>query len=133
MIEKLVTAAIFLGLGYYLGHEFNPKTITKTEQIETVKKDILTVVKEVTKKDGTKKTIITTTDHSTEVKDTESSIVAIIPKDKMNRISLLPQTQNFREIDSYTLSYERRLAGPLWIGINYNTKQIYGIGLGLEF
>lgn len=134
MNYKLFAASLAAGIiaGYYLARALNPEAVTQTEDHETIKHDVVTVIKEVTRPDGTKDSTTTIIDRSKEKKDIESSIIAA-PAKAQNRASVSALSSNFREVESYTFSYERRLAGPLWVGAQYNTNQNYGLSLGLEF
>lgn len=131
-LKALIICLLMLGVGYYYGIQ-NPKIVTKVEEKEIIKKDIVTVVKEVVKKDGSKKTVTTITDKSKEKKETQISQKIILPSFKNNRVGVHASTYDFKDVHSYTFTYEKRITGPLWVGISYNTKQIYGLGLSYEF
>lgn len=121
-----------LAIGYYLGRTLDPKIETQIEEVEVIKRDIVTIIKEVTRTDGTKDTTTTIVDRSKERKETDIHTTETIPASQ-NKIAVAANTSQFRDIDSYTFSYERRLIGPVWLGAQYNTKQVYGLSLGLEF
>jgi hypothetical protein len=123
---------VALGLGYYLGTSYGAKTEVETVEKETVKRDIITVVKEVKRPDGTIEREETTHDRSKEKKRSETSVTVSAPP-PANRVALTALTSNFREQEAYELRYERRLAGPLWVGISANTKNVYGVSVAYEF
>lgn len=128
----LIAIIIALGLGYYLGMTLNPVTKTEIEEREVIKNNVITVIKEVTRTDGTKESTTTIVDRSKETRESETSIVA---KGAVasRRASLSAVSSGLSAIDSYTISYEQRLFGPFWLGANYNTKQVYGLSVGMEF
>jgi hypothetical protein len=132
---QLLLAALLLALGFYVGTTYGPEQQkTEIQEREVIKRDIVTVVREVKRPDGTVERSEVTTDKSKERKQVESTVlVSVKPAVPLNRLGVTAHTDNFRQADSYTLSYERRLAGPLWVGLNYNTKQVYGASLAWEF
>lgn len=129
----VVIALLTLGLGFYLGKQASSVSETTTQEQDTTKKDVVTIIKEVTRPDGSKETTTTVTDHTKETENKQSSATVIVPVVAMNKASVSVLSSSFKDVDSYTLSYERRLAGPIWVGANYNTKQIYGLSIGMEF
>lgn len=129
----LIVAAT--GLGYYGGTRSVSAETAKTEvhtNTET-RKDIVKTVKTVKAPDGTTTRESVTKDNSVIDKRTAKVKTVPVSSPVKNRLAVSANTSTFTEVQSYTLTYERRLAGPLWIGINYNTKQVYGLSLGLEF
>jgi len=119
-----------LGLGFWMGSQFNVRTETKVEERETVKKDVVTVIKTVTRPNGVKERTKTVVDRSKEKKDIKSVQREVVPLPGY-RLSIAAIKSSDREI--YQLSAERRLFGPYWLGISYNTVNQYGLSLGWEF
>ena len=82
----LILAVIGL-VGYGIGRYAQPGKVEVKETIkEVIKKDVVTVVKEIVRPDGTKETETTTTDRSTETSDSSknSKITAQRPAWKVN-------------------------------------------------
>lgn len=134
--KKLLKAAagIFVAIGvlYYVDSMFTPTRNIKMEELETIDKDVVTVIKEVTKKNGTKHVTTTITDKSTENRSINIQQTEATPL-KQNRVGVVANTKTFKDVDSYSLSYEKRLLGPVWVAVQYNTKQSYGLGVSYEF
>ncbi len=125
---QLVLVAIIGALAFYVGSTYGSKT--EVVEREVTKYQVVTQIKEVVKPDGTKVTDTIITDTGKTVKDSVITIAQPLP---MNRAAVTVHSTDLREPHSYTLTYERRLMGPVWIGASYNTKQVYGLTLAIEF
>ena len=75
MKQTIIIPVVALLIGFGLGSQLMPKIESKTVEIEkeVVRKDIITVIKEVVRPDGTKETTSTTTDKSKESKESKST------------------------------------------------------------
>lgn len=129
LLFAIVALIVALGAGYYLGKQSCNTEITK--ETEVVNRDVVTIVKEIKRADGSSETTTTTTDKSKE-KKSEVAVLKSAPA-PANRLGISALSANFRESEAYQLTYERRIAGPLWLCISATTKQTYGIGLSYEF
>jgi hypothetical protein len=129
---QLILTAIIAALAFYIGSTYGSKTETVVEQREVTKYQVVTQIKEVVKPDGTKITDTTIVDTGKSTKDTSASVTVARPP-PMNRAAITVNTEKFAEPHSYTLTYERRFIGPVWIGASYNTKQVYGLTVAIEF
>jgi hypothetical protein len=129
MKYSIVAFVIALGLGYYLGTSYGAKTEVKTVEKEIVKTDVVTRIVETERPDGSKSKETTIVDRSRETKKSSATITVSAPP-PANRVGI---SALFNEPREYELRYERRLAGPLWLGISANTKQVYGVSVAYEF
>jgi len=123
-----VLAALVLGL--WLGKSQFPRTETKVVEKEVVKRDVVTVTKEVVRPDGTKETITTSTDKSQSVADKASSVATAVPQ---WHVSAALKRESLTGPDIYALTIERRMLGPVHAGITVDTKQTVGLVVGMEF
>jgi hypothetical protein len=134
-----ICAALLL-LGYAFGRYAQPaKVVTKEvkviQQVETVKHDVQTVIKEVVKKDGTKETVTVIEDKSkdytqTKTKDHVTQTTSNV-KPQWRVQGLVGTDLNFQPI--YGAGIERRIVGPVSAGIYANTKKQVGLSVSLEF
>jgi hypothetical protein len=130
--HMLLITVITTALGYWVGATHGSKTETKIEEVEVIKRDVVTVVKEIIKPDGTTERQTTTVDRSKENRE-QSTAKTEIKLAPQYRVGVTAHTSNFRELESYTISAERRLFGPAFVGLSYNTKNVYGVSLSWEF
>jgi hypothetical protein len=131
-----IGAVVLLVLGYSIGRYITPPTeITKTEieEREVIKRDIVTVVKEVTRPDGTKETITETTDKSKEKRDKTVESLVSIPKEKQWHISAGVERAKLDSVDIYSLTVERRIFLGGYAGVRVNTDKQIGLTIGYEF
>lgn len=128
-----ITAALALLLGIGLGSQLFPKT--KTEIVETekevIKKDVVTVVKEIIRPDGSKEVVTTTTDKSKEKKSSSSTTKVLASN---YHVSLKAETGNIKFSELvYSVQVEKRIIGDLFIGASISTNKQVGLSLGIEF
>lgn len=123
----LATATVVI-VRYYL-----PRIETKMEVVEkeVIKKDIVTVTKEVVKADGTKETVTTTTDNSTEKKSSKDTTISVAHSQWL--VSLGTSRTLSDSSLSYSLQAQRRILGPMFVGGTIDTKGTFGINVGMEF
>lgn len=135
IIPILAATILATGVRYYFP-KVETKTVTNTRTI--VQTDIKTVTRTITKKDGTTVTVTETTDHST--KDATKFKVAVVHKEPQWRVGLVAM-QDFaggrgtlpaRNLPSYGMEVQKRLGGPLYVGLQYVHPQV-GLQIGLEF
>jgi len=124
---------IGLSIGWFL-KPAEQKTVVQEKEIEVVKKDVVTVVKEVTKPDGTKETTTTVTDKSKETgyKTSKNETVSIKDRDWALGLGAGVSLKE-RETTIYILDVNRRIAGPIWLGVTYQTDNFIGIKAIIEF
>lgn len=110
------------------------KIVVQEKEVEVVKKDVVTVVKEVTRPDGTKETVTTTTDKSREAGYKTSKNETTSIKDRDWSVGLgAGASLKEKEKTVYTFDINRRIAGPIWVGVTYQTDNFLGIKAILEF
>lgn len=133
MKSVLITAAISLLIGLGLGSQLFPKVESKTVEVQTerVVKDVVTVIKVITRPDGSKEEVTTTTDKSKEAKNSKSSAIVAAKADWHVSISAA-KTLTEPEI-SYTIMAEKRVLGNIFVGVSANTNKQIGVSVGLEF
>lgn len=125
----VIIVAGALGAGYWAGSQFSAKSVTQTQEQDSTKKNVVTIVKEIVKPDGTKQIETTIVDRSKEQKTSLSSETEVAPLPGYRvSVAILKADKNI-----YQLSAERRLLGPYWMGVSYNTQNQFGLSLGMEF
>lgn len=98
-------------------------------EIEVIKRDVVTEVREIVKPDGSKEIVTIIKDKSQEKK--ESSKVVTIAKSEWH-VSAAALTPNTKDI-YYQVQIERRVLGNIHVGVLANTNSAYGISIGYEF
>jgi hypothetical protein len=141
---KYLAAIVLVAMacGAALSHQFMPREVTKTQLVDhdVIKDHVVTVTKEIVRKDGSKEIDTTVVDDKkeNEVKKETISDVKPIP---------MPQPQWFvtagAGLDAtslgnlanpvYNASVNRRIIGPVYVGVWGNTRSQVGVQLGLEF
>lgn len=132
-----LAVVIAAALGGWATRKFYPDIQTKTEFVEkeVVKKDIVTVVKEIIRPDGTKETVTETTDKSVEKKDTKDTKVVAAPKKPdwlVGAAVFSPKFSDFSKPD-YGIQVSRRVLGPAFLGGSYKTDGSFGLHIQVEF
>lgn len=127
--KTLIVGSVFsFCLGAALVYYFLPQI--KTVEKEVIRNNVVTVVKEVKRPDGTTETEITTTDKTVK----HETSVAVTPPIQPNwRIgaSAVAGVPSLKPI--YGLQVERRVLGPVWIGVRVETNAQLGAVLSIEF
>jgi hypothetical protein len=129
-VMVVITAAA-LALGLFLGKTYFPRVEVKEVQHEVLRKDIVTQERTIVRQDGTKETIVTTTDKS--VQKSDKSIVTEKTKPKDWHVSLGLERNSMTGPNVYGVQVERRVLGPFSIGVRINTEKSAGFVLGAEF
>jgi len=124
----VVVALATLTLGVYLGRTYFPKT--QVVEKEVIKKDIQTVVKEIVRADGTKETVTTIVDNSTE---SSSRTVQAPALPKKWKVGATVDKSSILGTPVYGVQIDRRIIGPVFAGIKVNTDKQIGIGISVEF
>lgn len=130
-----VSVLVVAALGFVWGRSsVKPTTITKTETIEKeiVRKDIVTTIKEVKRPDGTIEKTETIIDKSKENKSIQKEYIALQAKKIDWAVGLQANFKGLKQ-DSYSLSLDRRILGPLFLTVSGNTDLGASIGIKYEF
>ena len=112
IILCVVSLLLGAGLAYKL-------TSPRIETIEKIVERVVTI-RETVKPDGTIIKEVITKD-----KEKQKQVVASLPKNKVNL--------SYTRSNVYGLEYQRRIAGPVFIGASVNSEGVLGISIGLEF
>jgi len=131
MKNNIIIAVVFLLLGgaasKFLFPTIKEKIVEK--EVEVIKKDIQTIIKEIIRPDGTKEIVTVVVDKSQEKK--ESSRTTIIAKEEWHA-SLAATSSNLKDIH-YQIQIERRIIGNIHIGALVSTQGSYGLAIGYSF
>lgn len=128
----VVVCAACLALGLYLGKTMFATVETKEVQKEVVRKDIVTVVKEVVRPDGTKETETISTDKSVEKSD-KTVVMSAVNAAPNWFISASLERNSLDGPSVYGVQVERRILGPFSLGVRVNTEKTVGLVIGMEF
>lgn len=123
----LILAALLLathGAAYYYGYTKPPKIEIK--QVETVKRDVVTVVKEIERPDGTKEKETTVVDKTKEIVKTDT----VVKKVEMQY--LVGASYNLSN-QTYKLDASRRVFGPVFGTVELASNGNLFIGVKYEF
>lgn len=123
-IISILALLITHGAAYYYGYKKPPQVEIK--QVETVKKDVVTIVKEIERPDGTKEKQTTIVDKSKESTKTDTSIK------KVELQYLVGISYNISN-NSYKIDASRRLFGPVFGTVEASTNGNLFVGVKYEF
>lgn len=139
MKSLIITAIVSLLIGLGLGKAFLPakietKTVVQTVEKEVIKKDVITVTKEIDHKDGSKEITTTETDKSQIQNDTSSvsSTETKIDNKTQYRVDLDIKS-DFKEPIVYGAIVNKRLFGSVMIGLGIDTAKAGVLQIGFEF
>jgi hypothetical protein len=125
-------ALVLVLVGYFTGRYATPPTVVtkvETKVVEVIKKDVKTIVKETRKPDGTVVTTTKTHDKSVDKRtDTQTAIVAKKSPDWIFGVST-----TFTNTQVYGVEINRRVLGPLFIGVMADTSGNSAAKLLIEF
>ena len=136
MSHKLYTALIVvaLGAGIYIGKVFYSGTSTVEIEKEVVRTDVVTVVKTIERKDGTKETISTTTDKSVAKSDSTVKIVSAPPARLYSltaSYSVQPTSGSYAPV--YGIQLTKQFLGPFTLGLRVQSDKQVGMVVGYDF
>ncbi len=125
-------ALIMLGVGLYVGKTYYPIVQTTEVEKEVIKRDVVTIVKEVTNKDGTKTVETIITDKTKEKKEsTETKVSATRLPDYAATLTAQTPYNVLKPV--YGLQLDKRIGGPLWVVLGVNQEKEVTIGVKYEF
>lgn len=128
-----IALLVCIGLGYGIGRYVQPaKVEVKETTKEVIKRDVVTVVKEITRPDGTKETETRTEDRSTETSDTakNSKVTAQRPAWKVNGMIGYVSDKSKTE---YGVMVQKDYIGPVSLGAYATTEKTVGLTVGFSF
>lgn len=137
----VLIALLLIVIGYALGYYTLPQkvvtqTVTEVKTVTVIQHDVQTVTKEIIKPDGTKEIDTVTTDKSVDTSKSEEKIdkTKIVeigkPQWKAN-VQFSPKETKYAYV--YGVQIERRILGPVFLGVFGNMDRTLGVSVGLEF
>lgn len=133
-----ITSLIIAGASVYVTRTFWQKEIVRVEvkEKETVKKDIVTTIKEVKRVDGSIERSETIVDRSTENRRTNTNYEKITTPQKNWNVSVYADKsiENFAlSAEFYGVHIQRRILGPFFLGVKADTNKTIGLSIAMEF
>ena len=125
----IVVAVTSAGVTHFYFPQIQTKTVETTRDV--VRTDIQTVVHTVQAPNGQIDTTTTIIDHTQKVETSSKTEVKILPKDWL--VSGYAGSSIHLEPIVYGAQVQRRILGPLFLGVQGNTKGEVGLTLGMEF
>lgn len=132
----VVGAAGYLGGRYLQPAKVEVKVEERVKEVEVVKHDVRTVIREIERPDGTKEkeTIIEDKTEEERNRESEKETSKIVTNNK-------PQWKVGGQLTPkqgiagplYGLSVERRVLGPVFAGAFANTDKVVGLSVSVEF
>jgi len=121
--KGIIIVLVAVGLGYGAGRYLQPAEVKieikeVVKEIEIQKKDVITIIKEIERPDGTKEKETRIVDRSTiekekdEIRTKDTKITVSKSQWKAGALVGL----NFKGSTSYGIHVERRILGPIFVG-----------------
>lgn len=129
-LDIRITAVLVL-LSALVTFYFTNKQATKIETVEkeVIKNNVVTIVKEVVNKDGSKTIETIVTDKTqTNASKTETKIIAKVPQYLVSA-----NYTKVNSIDIYGLQVQKRVLPSVLAGLTINTSKQVGLVVSLEF
>lgn len=127
-----IAAIVCAVLGYSFGRYAQPTKVETVEVTkEVVKRDVVTVVKEVVRPDGTKETETTTTDKTTETSNTSNSTKTA--QRSAYKVNVMAGYLSDKGKTEYGIMVQKNFMGPISLGAYATTEKTVGVTVGLEF
>lgn len=126
----IVVALVAMLLGAAITRQFYTREVIKTVEHETIKDHIITQIREVDNKDGTKQIDTTVTDNRIAV---DSKVSTDIKNVTLPNWFISGGLQIDRQLNTYNLHINRRILGPIFVGGFADTKGTVGVSVGFEF
>lgn len=132
MRNYIITGLICLVIGVAAGSSLFPKVKQQTVEVEkeVIQKDVQTIVKVITRPDGSKEEVTTIVDKSKENKDKTST--KIIAKNDWHISASGSRTFTDSSM-TYTLQVERRIIGDVFLGASINSEKQVGLVVGIDW
>jgi len=106
-----------------------PEIRTEIQEKEVIRTDIRTVTRTVERPDGSKETVVETVDKTKSV----ASKQAVVEVSKPNWSAGVAVESDYKLQPVYEVELNRRVFGPIYIGVSANTDAEFGIRLNVEF
>lgn len=131
-----IAGAVLLCLGYGIGRYVQPPkevTHTEVEEREVIRKDVTTIVREVTRPDGTKEIVTEIVDKTKEKKESRQETTISKPVEKQWHAAVGLERELSSTTNIYSVTVERRVFLDAYVGLRVNTEKQVGITVGYEF
>ncbi len=125
----LIVAVLSAAVTRYYFPQIQTKTVEVTKEV--VKTDVRTVVHTVTSPNGTVDSTTTVIDHSTKTETEHKTSVTMAEKNW--NVSGFIESNFHLEAPSYGVHIQRKVLGPLSLGVLTNTKGDVGLSIGVTF
>jgi hypothetical protein len=122
---KIGVVFLLIGLAFAYGRYSAPKSV---ETKEVIKKETEYITREIKQPDGT--VIKEVINRDLTQKATDNKVVYQKPQYKVN---IIPQYNFDSNKVTYGASVEKRISGPIFVGIYANTEKAIGVSVGIEF
>lgn len=133
ILKKLAIGVAILLVGVAIGYSSKePDVKIQEKEVEVVRKDIVTVIKEISKPDGSKETVTTITDKSKENKTSERTLEVVAERYWKANVGVGKNWMG-QSGYHYSLGIERKIYKNLWIGAEGSTRGDFGISIGVEW
>lgn len=134
-----VSILVIAGLGYAFGRYVQPakveiKEVEIVKEVEVIKRDVKTIIREIERPDGTKEKETTIDDRTRETskKDTLKDKETIITSNPHQYyIEGTAKLNDFAK-PIYGVNAQRRMFGPIFGGLFINTDKEFGVSVGVE-
>lgn len=122
---KIGLLLLAIGISFAYGRYSAPKSV---ETKEVVRKETEYITREVKQPDGT---VIKEVIHR-DIKETDKQAKTVYEKPKY-KVTLIPQYNFDTKKTIYGGSIEKRISGPIFVGLYANTDSVIGATVGMEF
>lgn len=131
MKTSIIIAIVGILVGFGIGTQLFPSVKEKTVEVEkeVIRKDIQTVVKVVTRPDGSREEVTTIVDHSKENKEYSNTKTVA----KANWHISASANKGLDTDIYYAVQAEKRILGDIFVGGNISTNKTIGVSVGIEF
>lgn len=106
-----------------------PETRIEVQEKEIIKTDVRTVTRTIERPDGSKETVTETTDKT----KTTASKQAVVQTSKPNWAIGIAAESDYKLKPVYEVEVNRRILGPIFVGLSINSEAEAGIRLLMEF
>lgn len=132
---NLIIAALCLLIGAGVAKYYFPTLRTETKEVEVVKNNIVTEVREIIRTDGSKEVITVVKDTSTKKSTDTSTVLAASPKPKWH--ATVSGSRSATDLLNAPLVYgaqiDYNILGPLTVGIRADSSKQVGLTIGVAF
>lgn len=132
IIGVAVIAIVFIG-GYQVGVSTKSSVTTVQTEKEIKQNDVITVVKETKKLDGTVEITTTTTDKSKETLDKKVAIAVSTARTNLYHVTIASDHMIKGSAGLYSLTIERNIISNFSLGLRADTDKNVGVVLGINF